>query len=61
TMYRDGSPRVLGSLVGVAILGVLANGLNIIGVSSYVQQAVTGLIIILAVAIPSFSARRKAR
>ena len=61
TMYRDGSPRVVGTLVGVAILGVLSNGLNITGVNSYVQQAVTGLIIILAVAIPSFSARRKAR
>lgn len=58
TMYRDGSPRLLGTVVGVAILGVLTNGLNILGVSSYAQQTVTGLIIILAVAVPSYLARR---
>lgn len=61
TMFRDGSPRLLGTVVGVAILGVLTNGLNILGVSSYAQQTVTGLIIILAVAVPSFLARRARR
>lgn len=59
TVRRDGVPNVPGSLLGVALLGVLANGLNLIGVSSYLQQVLTGLIIVAAVGLPKLVGGRR--
>lgn len=42
---------VLGTLVGALLLAVLNNGLNLIGVSSYLQDVIKGAIILLAVYI----------
>ncbi|GLB65904.1 ABC transporter permease [Arthrobacter mangrovi] len=50
TISKEGTANIGGTLIGVGILGVLSNGLNIIGVSTYVQQFLTGVIIIAAVA-----------
>jgi ribose transport system permease protein len=47
------------TLMGVIILGVLANGLNLIEVSSYVQNIVIGVIIIFAVYIDLARERRR--
>lgn len=58
TMSEEGEPHVLGSLVGVLILGVLANGLTQMNVDSYVQQILTGSIIVAAVLASSLSRRR---
>ncbi len=52
TVRRDNTPNIPGTLLGVVLLGVLANGLNLIGVSSYLQQVLTGLIIVTAVGLP---------
>lgn len=49
TMFKNGRPNLPGTLVGVLILGVLNNGLNILQVNTYLQQVLTGGIIILAV------------
>jgi ribose transport system permease protein len=38
-----------GTVVGVLIIGVLRNGLNLLGVSPFVQQVVIGVVIALAV------------
>lgn len=57
TMSDEGEPHVFGTLVGVFILGVLANGLTQLQINSYVQQVLTGTIIILAVALGSVSRR----
>ena len=57
TMSEEGEPHVLGTLLGVLILGVLANGLRLMSVDSYVQQVLTGGIIILAVTLSSLSRR----
>ncbi|WP_324716455.1 ABC transporter permease [Carboxydochorda subterranea] len=51
TMFKDGQPNVPGSLVGVLILGVLSNGLNILQVNTYIQDVLTGLIIVAAVLV----------
>lgn len=59
TVRRDGIPNVPGSLLGVALLGVLANGLNLVGVSSYLQQVLTGLIIVAAVGLPRLVGGRR--
>lgn len=55
TMSEEGEPHVFGTLVGVLILGVLANGLTQLQINAYVQQVLTGAIIILAVALGSLS------
>ena len=58
TMFREGEAHVPGTLFGVLILGVLSNGLNILQVNSYIQNVLTGLIIVLAVLVSGL-ARRK--
>ena len=57
TMNEEAQPNVLGTLVGVLILGVLANGLTQMQIDTYIQQILTGLIIILAVTLSSLSQR----
>jgi len=57
TVSEQGEPRVLGTLVGVAILGVLANGLTQLQINTYVQQVLTGAIVIAAVAVGSLRGR----
>jgi len=46
-----GEGTIFGTLIGAFIMGVLRNGLNLLGVSSYIQQIVIGAVIILAVLI----------
>ncbi len=57
TMSEEGEPHVFGTLVGVLILGILNNGLTQIQIDSYIQQILTGGIIILAVTLSSLSRR----
>lgn len=57
TMSEEGEPHVLGTLLGVLILGVLANGLTQLQIDTYIQQILTGGIIILAVTLSSLSRR----
>ena len=49
TSLMGGQGSVIGTLIGALIMGVLRNGLNLLGVSSFVQQVVIGAVIILAV------------
>ncbi|MEW5977678.1 MAG: ribose ABC transporter permease [Acidobacteriota bacterium] len=49
TSLMGGEGTVFGTLVGALIMGVLRNGLNLLGISSFVQQLVIGSVIILAV------------
>ena len=58
TMTRAGEPRVLYTLVGVLILGILDNGLTQLRVDSYVREILVGLIVIAAVAVASVSKSR---
>lgn len=46
-----GEGGVLNTFIGVLIIAVLANGMVLLGISPYVQQAVQGLLIIVAVAL----------
>jgi len=53
TMSEEGEAHVLGTLVGVLILGVLDNGLTQMNVDSFVREILIGAIIIVAVASSS--------
>jgi ribose/xylose/arabinose/galactoside ABC-type transport system permease subunit len=49
TSLSGGVGSIAGTIVGVLIIGVMNNGLDLLNVSSYWQQIVKGLIIVLAV------------
>lgn len=51
TSLMGGKGRIVGTLIGVLIIGVLNNGLNLVGVSSFYQQIIKGLVIVVAVLI----------
>lgn len=46
-----GRGSMVGTLLGILILSIVANGLQVLGVNQYVQMVVTGCILILAVLI----------
>lgn len=54
TSLAGGQGTLFGTLIGVLIMGVMNNGLDLLGVSSYYQQVFKGLIIIAAVLLDSF-------
>lgn len=61
TSFSGGIGTVFGTLAGALIVGVLGNIMNLIGIGSYIQQIVMGLIIVVAVAYDVFSKRGKAK
>ena len=56
-----GIGTVAGSIIGALVMGVLNNGMSIMGVSVDWQQAVKGLVLLLAVTFDVFSKRRTAK
>jgi len=58
TSLLGGEGTVLGTLIGALIMAVLRNGLNLLGVSSFIQQIVIGSVIIVAVLIDMALKRR---
>jgi fructose transport system permease protein len=55
TSLFGGRGIILGSLVGAVIVGVFRNGLTLMGVASVVQTLITGVLVILAVALDQMS------
>jgi ribose transport system permease protein len=55
---RGGEGSVVGTLVGAFIMGLLSNGSDLLGISPYLQQAIIGAVIILAVTIDEVRKRR---
>jgi len=49
TSLAGGEGNIWGSLVGAIIIGVIHNGLNLIGMSPYIQIVLIGVIIVLAI------------
>jgi ribose/xylose/arabinose/galactoside ABC-type transport system permease subunit len=54
-----GSGTVLASVLGLLLIGVIRNGLVIVGISIYLLVIVSGLVVIAAVAIDRFFSRRR--
>ena len=57
TLSEHGEPRLLYTIVGVLVLGVLDNGLTQLSVDSYLRQILVGGIILLAVSTSSYARR----
>jgi ribose/xylose/arabinose/galactoside ABC-type transport system permease subunit len=59
TSLMGGEGSLAGTLVGALIMGVLRNGLNLLGVSSFLQQIVIGAVIIFAVLVDTMLKRHR--
>jgi Ribose/xylose/arabinose/galactoside ABC-type transport systems, permease components len=59
TSLSGGIGRVSNIIAAVLILGVVSNGLNQLGISTYWQPIVTGLVILIAVIADQISTRNK--
>lgn len=60
TSLSGGTGGIGGTLIGVLIIGVLRNGLNLLNVSPFLQQVVIGIVIVLAVGAETIRRRRAA-
>lgn len=60
TSLFGGRGNVLGTLLGALIVGIFRNGLTLMGVQSIYQWLITGILVILAVAVDQLSQRRRA-
>ncbi|MGV0168771.1 ABC transporter permease [Furfurilactobacillus sp. WILCCON 0119] len=49
TSLAGGKGKMFGTLIGALIIGVLNNGMNLLGISSFYQQIVKGIVILVAV------------
>ena len=59
TSLFGGRGTVIGTLIGAVIVGVFRNGLTLIGVEVIYQYLVTGILVILAVAVDQLTHRRR--
>ncbi len=59
TSLMGGEGTLAGTLVGALIMGVLRNGLNLLGVSSFLQQIVIGGVIVGAVLVDTVLKRHR--
>jgi ribose/xylose/arabinose/galactoside ABC-type transport system permease subunit len=59
TSLFGGIGTIFGTVVGTILICVLLNGLVLMNVSSYIQQIIIGVIIVLAVAFDTFAKSRR--
>lgn len=58
TSMTGGVGRISGSIIGAMIIGVLSNGMNLLGFNSSWQYVVKGAVLLLAVLIDYFKKRK---
>jgi ribose transport system permease protein len=61
TSLSGGRGSVMGTLLGAFIIGVLANGLILIGLNDFMRQMITGVVIIVAVILDYYRAKYASR
>ena len=54
-----GEGNVIGAVIGAVIIVVINNGLNLLGVSPYIQTAIKGLVIFVAIAADVIRRRKQ--
>jgi ribose transport system permease protein len=54
TSLKGGTGGLAGTVAGVLVIGVLGNGVDLLGINSYWQGVVTGLVLVTAVALDRF-------
>lgn len=61
SLTQGGIGTISGTMIGAFVIGILRNGLNMNGVSSFVQQIIIGLVILLTVWIDQLRTKRSTR
>ena len=56
-----GVGSVEGAIIGAALAGIITNGVVLLNIDTYAQQAITGCVILIAVSIDIWRVRRKGR
>ncbi|MGA2479831.1 MAG: ABC transporter permease [Spirochaetia bacterium] len=59
TSLAGGSGTIIGTIIGVLIMGVLRNGIMLMGISPFWQVALIGVVVIGAVAVDVWTTARK--
>ena len=59
TSLRGGRGVIWGSLLGAIVIGIIRNCMNLLNVSSYIQQIVLGIVILLAVLFDSYRTNKR--
>jgi ribose transport system permease protein len=54
-----GKGTIPGAIIGAAIIGVLNNGMSIVGANDYWQQVITGIVLLIVVVFDSLSQRNR--
>ncbi len=49
TSLKGGEGTVLGAILGAAIMGVMQNGMVVLNISSYIQDVILGMVLVIAV------------
>jgi ribose transport system permease protein len=57
TSLSGGEGRILGTLIGALVIGVIQNGMNLTNVESYTQKVILGLVILAAVLVDQLKQR----
>lgn len=61
TSMSGGRGRIFGTIIGAFVIGMLSDGLIMMGVSSFWQTVIKGVVIVLAVVIDQAQSRLQAR
>ena len=59
TSFNGGIATIPGTFMGIIIIGLIYNGMNLVGINSYWQTITKGLLIIAAVMLDKFMNKRK--
>ncbi len=51
TSLMGGEGKIWGTLIGAFIIGVIQNGMNLIGIESYTQKVILGILILMALIV----------
>jgi ribose transport system permease protein len=57
--FEGGRGGIGGAFIGVILMGVIANVMTILSVNSYLQTAITGVLIVVAVTLSNVSKMRR--
>jgi ribose transport system permease protein len=60
-MFRNGKPNLPGTILGVITLRTLENGLNFTSINDFLQSAITGAVVVIAVIPSALSRIRQSR
>lgn len=58
TSMAGGKGRIVGTLIGAMLIGIISNGMNLLGLSSYLQDIAKGIIILVAVYVDTVSSKK---